>query len=72
MISIVAAHNRGQFAHEVWQVKDLCRETRFVAGVTQPGSTADLIFHGARLGFVSKLLRQARTFRRESFRRHSS
>ena len=65
VIGVVVAHNRGQFAHECWQVKDLCRETRYVAGVTQPGSLADMVFHGCRLSGVSKLLEEARKKRDE-------
>ena len=57
---IVVAHNRGQFALECWQLKDLCRETRYIEGVTQPGTVDDLIFQGCRLSGVSALLREAR------------
>ena len=67
VIGVVVAHNRGQFAHECWQCQYLCRETRFVAGVTQPGSIADMVFHGCRLGGVSKLLEEARARKREVF-----
>ena len=61
---IVVAHGRGQFALDCWQLRDVCRETRFVVGVTQPGTVADLIFHGCRLSGVSKLLEEARTCKR--------
>ena len=65
-IGVVVAHNRGQFAHECWQVQYLCRETRYVAGVTQPGSLADMVFHGCRLGGITKLLEETRTCERDN------
>ena len=43
----------------------MCRETRYVAGVTQPGSVAHMVFHGRRLSGVSKLLEEARKCRRD-------
>ena len=69
MIGVVVAHNRGQFAHECWQCQYLCRETRYVAGVTQPGSIADMVFHGCRLGGFFKLLREARACKRDEIGR---
>ena len=63
------AHKRGHFAHECWPCQYLCCETRYVEGVTQPGTVADLIFHGCRLGGVSKLLEEARTCKRDELGR---
>ena len=70
VIGVVVAHNRGKFAHECWQCQYICRETRYVAGVTQPGSLADMVFHGCRLGGVSKLLEEARKCKREECEWH--
>ena len=61
---VVVAYGRGRFAFECWRLKDLCRETRYIAGVTQPGSIADMVFHGCRLSGLSMLLEEARTCRR--------
>ena len=57
---IFVAYDRGRFALECWRLGELCREMRYVAGATQPGSVADLIFHGCRLSGVNKLLEKAR------------
>ena len=65
---IVVAHKRGHFALDCWQLRDVCRETRYIAGVMQPGTVADLIFHGCQLGGVSKLLEEARKCKRKDYR----
>ena len=68
---IVVAHKRGHFALDCWQLRDVCRETRYVEGLTQPGTVADLIFHGCRLGGIGALMRErdeARMCKREDYR----
>ena len=62
---IVVAHKQGHFALDCWRLQDVSRETRFVAGVTQRGTVADLIRGGLAASGVGEMLREARAWRRD-------
>ena len=61
---IIVAHKQGHFALDCWRLQDVSRETRFVAGVTQLGTVADLIRGGLASSGVGVMLREARACKR--------
>ena len=62
---IVVAHKQGHFALDCWRLQDVSRETRFVAGVTQRGTVADLIRGGLAASGVGEMLREVRACKRD-------